>query len=394
MGFNCPISSLILNLKRSKKSILVDISHLEDLIIHIKSAHIEQIERSSKFIILQAKFKDIEIMIYNSGIVIYKGNINNFREFEEIILEYYNINSIKPPKMKLTEEYKEREQIGWDSTPKSVWFTKEQIVQLKLYLAGQEEITEHEPKRKHEERRYLKEKDGKKEWLVINNNSTVFTVGGYDQFDELIRSLTTEHESYSQETIFAINVDYQYSKIGPIVATIVMMDPSQLQELQIAGIKHKTLVRTFPYDDQYDVITKTVDYYDNIIIEPSELNSLDLEQSYEGYTIQVNKLIENKIVEYLKNVSVSEDTIFVMDQYSTGIYRERIQEINSEFTFADYEISIPLSIASVLTYVAQKRWVDEYEKIIGYDLDYKNIDKIMQSPHRDKILKLKYFKSE
>ncbi len=394
MGFNLPISPLILKLKRSKKSILVEVSHLEELINHIKLSNIEQIESSSKFIILQAKFKDIEIMIYNSGIIIYKGNINNFREFEEIIIEYYNINSIKPPKMKLTEEYKEREHIGWDSTPKSVWLTKEQIVHLKKYLAGQEEISEHAPKRKHEERRYLREKDGKKEWLVINNNSTVFTVGGYDQFDDLVRSLTTEHESYSQETIFAINVDYQYSKIGPIVATIVMMDPSQLQELQIAGIKHKTLVRTFPYDEQYDVITKTVDYYDNIIIEPSELNSLDLNNSYEDYTSQVNKIIENKLIESLKKVSVSEDTIFVMDENSTSIYKERIFGLNSEFSICDFEISIPLSIASVLTYVSQKRWLEENEKLLGFELNYKNTDKIIQSPHKNKILKLKYFKSE
>jgi hypothetical protein len=373
---------------------MVDTTHLEGLINHIRSSEIEKIEFSSKFIIFQGKLKDMEIMIYDSGIIIYKGNINNFREFEENVLEYFKHNSINPPKLDLTEEYKEREHIGWESTPKSVWLTKQQIVHLKKYLASHEEITEHEPQRKHEEKRYLREKDGKREWLVINNNSTVFTVGGYDQFDELIRSLTTEHDSYSQETIFAINVGYQYSKIGPIIATIVMMDPSQLQDLQIAGIKHKTLVRSFPYNEQYEVITKTVDYYENIIIEPFELNSLNIENSYEEYTAQVNKLIENKIVESLQNVSVSEDIIFLMDETSTNIFKERIQSMNSEFTFTDFEISVPLSIASVLTYVSQKRWLDEYEKMIGYELNYKNTDRIMQSPYKHKILKLKYFNSE
>ena len=136
-------------------------------------------------------------------------------------------------------------------------------------------------------------------------------------------------------------------------------------------------------------IARIIQYSDSMI-----LNALDLKSPYEDYTAQVNEMIGNKIVKSLNKVSVSEDTIFLMDENSTSIHKERILGINAEFSFADYEISIPLSIASVLTFVTQKRWVDDHEKMIGYELNYKNTNNIMKSPYKEKILKLKYFKSE
>ena len=137
-------------MSKSKNSILLDLIHLPGLIEFLKNHEIIETKVESKYQIFSGKLNNIEIVIYSSGIVLYRGNPNDFHIIEAILFEFLKINQIEISGFQRRSTVSMKIKSGWDETPKSIWLSPSQMESLILHLEKDTDVEKIESELKHE----------------------------------------------------------------------------------------------------------------------------------------------------------------------------------------------------------------------------------------------------
>ncbi len=356
---------------------MIPIDHISGFITHVKRNKVVELTANSKFIVFYGNFEDVELLIYKSGIIIYKGDIRQFNKLEKIMMSYVQDNNLTTD-LEFTH-IKPKLGSGWRELPRGIWLSNAQLKALEAKLEQMNGVHKIDTEGIHELARYKLENN----LIIINNNQTVFTPGGFPQYFEILNS-AIKSQRYDADLIIGICVSNIFGKVGPIFISYVAMTAEQAYELQIAGIKALKFLRKNYITDFFHLIVE-----DTSISKTDTIPVVEINNNYKNFKINNKKLfnkIYNVIMDGLKyideEIGIPENNLLLLDQTS---YSQLDRKYKEPFTPMSLE-SIPIAAASILNAYNREQWINEINK--QYNIDINNYQEIIQKKLVDKIIKI------
>ncbi|MDH5646364.1 MAG: hypothetical protein OEZ01_10170 [Candidatus Heimdallarchaeota archaeon] len=360
-------------------SILLKKEFINKLISFLNTNGCSPIEKSSVHQIFAGVVDGNSIHIYSSGIVIFSKTDRLY----ELINEFLIINNIPLSDLENYEPLFEKntDKTGWKTTPKSIWLSSSQ---KEIFMS---KITSLYPGIVVESDKQKITLKNQGQTLIITSKNTVYTVGGFDGYLEIINEILVDDQTSLNENskIIAIELQGRWNSWGPVIVSFIIVDISTMIDIQLMGIKDYHIGRSIDFNSQFDKIKDVIEF-GSISILPMELNEF-------SDSIQVNEFLSTKISKFVMDdifAKYTAETLLIDDELYQIIQKNDIFKKLEDIKIIPKKNreSIPLALASIICMKMLEDWKDDVYKKYGLIVNKKNFNILRNSERNKEILKL------
>ena len=366
---------------------------------------INLLEKKSIHQVLCGRINSRKIIVYSSGIVLYEIA----KELDILILAFFKTNNLTIPKF---EKYSNTDELennqltehniskGWKETPKSVWLSIEQRKALLDFLDSDTKFIKIKPQSARELTRY----EHNKKTLVFNQNDTIYTIGGFEGYQEKITEILKINPLYpGYNLIIEIDVIGINSQIGPVIITSIALNPDEMVQLQLLGVKHRKIGRSKSSVDLANVIKDMTDYYSICVIEPKLINEISDSFDENGNKLYQECLLDGykrtfrELMRKIKPSKISNRRILFVYKKEMNLDLELFSILSKNNLIEQLKQShnsfVGNAASSTLSDATNEIWKEDKERKINLKINQGNLSRILKSGNPREILKFRYLRN-
>ena len=232
--------------------------------------------------------------------------------------------------------------------------------------------------------------------ISFHDNGKVIAEEGYGLFAPILTQAIEEHQSHKEyDLIIGQDEVGTGERIGPVVVGTVAATPSELTDLQLAGIKDSKMIpRTLSTIMSHwirDLSTMVTTYQ----MAPPLFN-----QKVLGDRLSVNDIVTHchneAVMQMLDLLHVYTDLppkiLYLIDQFDRNhtipVLESTTYDIDVQYSPTAERISPAVAAASVVAKSERFRWIQLHEKVYNIALNRKRIKQIRQHNKSHELLKI------
>ncbi|MHA2249506.1 MAG: hypothetical protein ACXAD7_04040 [Candidatus Kariarchaeaceae archaeon] len=376
-----------------KKSFLLNTDLIDPFIQYLKKCRLIDLPGGKKYRKFDGKLDNYGITVYSSGIVLFDSS----SQVDKIVSEFFNQLKINLPLIEKINNFEQQNtphKSNWKHVPKSIWLSRNQRRELVKHLNASDEVIFEDPHHRYEEMRFKKAKQS----LVLNANGTVYTVGGFEGFMDLMRVIIYKYPLFSgYDYIINLQEFGRKSALGPVIVGCMASTIDEINNWQLKGIKHSSIGRSPRISELSKEITNSTEKYSLELIEPQKFNKANKEigkDEIERIIISSCKKSFRKVISMLNALDIKKNKILIHteDKIWTQINAELPPYLSIAFDIKYIEqSSSEFSALSVLAQEAIETWTGKKEIQFGVKIQRNNIQNLRKLPFAKEIIKQQEF---
>jgi len=274
----------------------------------------------------------------------------------------------------------------------NIWLNPDQFRFSITSLQEMDEIEELAPEFEFERHRFKYEE----EIISFHNNGKVISQSGYSVYAPIISRAIMANLPFSDfDLIIGQDEVGSGERIGPLVVSTVAVTPKQLVDLQLIGVKDSKLVPRSITPNMANWIREFSTITNTVSLLPPQFNALRLEGNLSIADIlsQTHNTAVAQLKSKLNQISTGKKrVIYLIDQYNrfehlTNLEDDPNFEVEYKYLTGGEKHSVSIAAASILAKASRLRWMKIQQKMTGYELRRKEVNRIRQDKRSHQLLK-------